>query len=186
MGGYDGSSFMSTSAFLPSGSATWQSGPNLLQALDDACAFSFQRSVFITGGLSSSYNALNEVLEYSTLNQQWLPTSTWPSLQTARYAHGCARLGEMAVIAGGWAGDSTELIDLKTKVRTTGGVLKSARFATIVSAVRRGKTSLYIIGGDLVEEWREETGDWLEVGRLQENRNSTKMGAVALPAGLLC
>ena len=96
----------------------------------------------------------------------------------------------MAVIAGGYdrggALSSTELINLETKVRTRGGDLKSARHATIVRAVRGGKTSLYVIGGDLVEEWREETGDWVEVARLQERRVSYSMGAVAVPAGLLC
>ena len=99
----------------------------------------------------------------------------------------------MAVIAGGRGRggpggslSSTELINLETKVLTRGGDLKSARYATIVRAVRGGKTSLYVIGRDLVEEWREETGDWLEVGRLQENRDSYRMGAVAVPAGLLC
>ena len=96
----------------------------------------------------------------------------------------------MAVIAGG-QGDggylsSTELINLETKALTRGGDLNSARYATIVRAVRGGKTSLYVIGNNLVEEWREETGDWLEVGRLQEWRHSYAMGAVAVPPGLLC
>ena len=190
LGGHDGSSYMSSSAFLPSGSATWQSGPSLPQALYGACAFSYQQSVFITGGWSSSSGELSDVREYSTVTGQWLAASTWPRLQTARYDHGCARLGRMAVITGGNSGggllSSTELINLETKVRTRGGDLKSARWATIVRAVRGGKTSLYVIGDDLVEEWRVETGDWLEVGRLQETRVSYRMGAVAVPAGLLC
>ena len=190
LGGYDGSSRLSSSAFLPSGSATWQSGPSLPQALFGACAFSYQQSVFMTGGYSSSSGYLSDVREYSTETSQWLPASTWPGLQTARYHHGCGRLGKMAVIAGGWGGggrlSSTELIDLQTKVRTRGGDLKSARTATIVRAVRGGKTSLYVIGGDLVEEWRQGTGEWLEEGRLQESRQSYRMGAVAVPAGLLC
>ena len=187
LGGSDGS-YLSSSAFLPSGSATWQSGPDLPQSLFGACAFSYQQSVFITGGVSSIY--LSDVREYSTETSQWQPASTWPGLQTARYHHGCGRLGKMAVIAGGEGGggqlSSTELIDLETKVPTRGGNLKSARWATIVRAVKGGKTGLYVIGGDLVEEWREGTGDWVEVARLQERRHSYVMGAVAVPAGLLC
>ena len=54
LGGYDGSSSLSSSAFLPSGSSTWHSGPSLPQALYGACAFSYKTSFIVTGGVVNS------------------------------------------------------------------------------------------------------------------------------------
>ena len=54
LGGEFGSSRLSSSAFLPSGSSTWQSGPTLPRALDSACAFSYKTSFIVTGGIVNS------------------------------------------------------------------------------------------------------------------------------------
>ena len=50
LGGWDRSYRLSSSAFLPSGSSTWQSEPSLpYKALDSACAFSYKTSFFVIG-----------------------------------------------------------------------------------------------------------------------------------------
>ena len=54
MGGWVGSSRLSTSAFLPAGRATWQSGPDLPQALIYDCAFSYKQSIFVIRGVVNS------------------------------------------------------------------------------------------------------------------------------------
>ena len=48
LGGYTGG-VLSTSAFLPSGSATWQSGPDLPQPLREACAIIYKKSFIVIG-----------------------------------------------------------------------------------------------------------------------------------------
>ena len=71
------------------------------------------------------------------MTQEWLAASTWPSLQSARYYHGCAVVGSTAVIAGGDNSDdylaSTELFNLESKTRIPGGVLQSARTVHLVT-----------------------------------------------------
>ena len=47
-------SLLSSSAFLPAGSATWQSGPDLPQALEGACAFSYKQSLLVIRGVVNS------------------------------------------------------------------------------------------------------------------------------------
>ena len=54
LGGWDRSYRLSSSAFLPSGSSTWQSGPSLPKALHAACAFSYKTSFIVTGGVVNS------------------------------------------------------------------------------------------------------------------------------------
>jgi len=190
LGGFDGSSWLSSSAFLPSGSSTWQSGPSLPKALYAACAFSYKTSFIVTGGYSSFSSPLSDVREYSTLTQEWLAASTWPSLQSARYYHGCAVVGSTAVIAGGDSKDdwlaSTELFNLESKTRIPGGVLQSARAVHLVTVGSGSQLRILAFGYSRVEEWMEETDTWREAGRLQEYRYSEYMGAVAVPEGLVC
>ena len=125
--------------------------------------------------------------EYSRATQQWLPASTWPSLQTARRYHGCAVVGSTAVVAGGDGGEaSTELFNLDTKTRIPGGALQSARTVDLVTVGSGSQLRLLAFGNNLVEEWQEETSTWREAGRLEESRNSLYMGAVAVTEGLVC
>ena len=49
LNGKYGGSTLSSSAFLPTGSSIWQSGPSLPKALDSACAFSYKTSFFVIG-----------------------------------------------------------------------------------------------------------------------------------------
>ena len=126
-----------------------------------------------------------------------LTAAVVPSLQTARYGHGCAVVGNTAVIAGGrgrgdgWMnGDllaSTELFNLESKTKIPGGSLQSARAVHLVTVGSGSQLRILAFGdGDLVEEWMEETDTWREEGRLQENRYSQGLGAVAVPEGLVC
>ena len=188
LGGHDGFSRYSSSAFLPTGSSTWQSGPSLSQGMIGACAFSYKKSYFVTGGMSFS-GRKREVREYSTESWQWLPAPTWPSLQSARRDHGCAVLGSTAVIAGGRDGEylaSTELYDLDRKTRNPGGTLQLARYLHLVTVGPSSHLRILAFGDDLVEEWQEESGTWKEAGRLEESRKSYTNGAVAVPKGLVC
>ena len=116
-----------------------------------------------------------------------MAASTWPSLQTARYNHGCAVLGSTAVVAGGAEGGaSTELFNLETKARIPGGALQSARRVNLVLVGSGSQLRLLAFGERLVEEWQEETSTWREAGRLEESRDSRYMGAVAVTEGLVC
>ena len=93
------------------------------------------------------------------------------------------------MVAGGYNGGdwlaSTEVFNLETKTRITGGSLESPKNADLVTVGPASQLRILAFGGNLVEEWMEETDTWREAGRLQENRNSYRMGAVAVPEGLL-
>ena len=130
--------------------------------------------------------------EYSTANEQWLDADTWPSLQSARWGHGCAVVGSTAVIAGGEGSGyqvlaSTEVYNLETKTRLHyGGDLTKARYIHLVAVGSGSQVRILAFGKDLVEEWQEESKTWEEKGRLEKSRRSYNMGAVAVPEGLVC
>ena len=95
------------------------------------------------------------------------------------------------MIAGGAVGygflASTELFNLESKTIIPGGSLQSARPIHLVTVGSGSQLRILAFGeGYLVEEWMEETDTWREAGRLQENRVSFWMGAVAVPEGLVC
>ena len=96
------------------------------------------------------------------------------------------------MIAGGSGGGylaSTEVFNLESKTRIPGGVLQSAREVHLVTVGSGSQLRILAFGGVTVEEWMEEsqeTDTWREAGRLQENRYSRLMGAVAVPEGLVC
>ena len=81
---------------------------------------------------------------------------------------------------------STEVFNLESKTRIPGGVLQSARGVHLVSVGSGSQLRILAFGADTVEEWMEETETWRQAGRLQENRGSEHMGAVAVPEGLVC
>ena len=65
---------------------------------------------------------------YNTADNSW---TAWQNLTEARYGHGCARLGDNIIVAGGhhnWGRlDSTEIIDIATGVVRSGGPLSKPR-----------------------------------------------------------
>ena len=88
--------------------------------------------------------------------------------------------------AGGFLA-STEVFNLESKTRIPGGSLQTARAVHLVTVGSGSQLRILAFGdGYLVEEWMEETDTWREEGRLQENRGSRYMGAVAVPEGLVC
>ena len=94
------------------------------------------------------------------------------------------------MIAGGSGGGewlaSTEVFNLESKTRIPGGALQRAREVHLVSVGSGSQLRILAFGYVTVEEWMEETDTWREAGRLQENRESFEMGAVAVPEGLVC
>ena len=191
LGGW-GKSHLSTSAFLPSGSATWQSGPDLPITISQACAFSYKQSIFITGGTSSTTNApLRDMYEYSLVAKNWLPTSTWSGLQKGRYNHGCAVVGSTVVIVEGqdtseYGTASTEIINLETKAKSLGEALQSPRLAQLATVGFGSQLRMLAFTYYSVKEWQEKSSTWVEVGKLVEQRNPIYMGSVAVPKGLVC
>ena len=103
------------------------------------------------------------------------------------------------IIAGGWLSDgnnilrSTEVLDLQTRVITSGGDMAQHRMwfhsgAIIGSA---GVETLFAFGGqnretylDEVEEWVEESGSWKATNRLAEPRGY--FGSTVAPKQLVC
>ena len=81
---------------------------------------------------------------------------------------------------------STELWDLVSKARIPGGDLQSPRWVSLVTLGSGSQLRLLAFGNALVEEWQQGTGTWKEEGRLAENRDSSQMGAVAVPEDLVC
>ena len=91
------------------------------------------------------------------------------------------------MVAGGWGLASTEVFNLESKTRITGGALQSARPVHLIAVGPGSQLRILAFGKDLVEEWQEETQTWKEAGRLEENRDSRAgAGAVVVPDGLVC
>merc|ERR1719189_1965236 len=109
-----------------------------------------------------------------------MTTEAWTAMQdlkNARYAHGCAKLGDKIIVAGGndnWKRlDSTEIFDIATGVVRYGGQLSRPRqdfqMVTIgghyqrilaMGGITSGWTGDYDL--DTIEEWDEESSTWSE------------------------
>ena len=188
----------STSVFLPAGTRSWVSGPELPVTMRNGpCAAPISgRSFLIVYG--------KQVLEFDTevagprSSAGWRPRGKWPQMQVERtYQPGCAVLKTKFIVAGG-SNDvdgtlkSTEIIDLEQGTTYFASDMQRER-SNFNFFVMSG--NLYAFGGYNcvggchsladVEEFVEDTESWkLADKNLPGGRSS--YGGVAVNGDLVC
>ena len=145
--------------------------------------------------------SFDQVREYSVETGQWREEGRWPRLGTERWGHGCARVGDKIVVAGGRSSTniiqySTEVLSISERTTKTVGRLNTARYGHVMVALggEGGSQELYAIGGyggltaawlSIVERWEEDKMSWVtEVTGLKERRS--RMGALVVPTDSVC
>ena len=130
----------------------------------------------------------------STSSSGWLPADSWPKLLSPTGDKGCAVIGKLFVVAGGYNlgyRGKTEIIDTETQERSDGGDLMYARAYLKMVTVLDPEPKLLAFAGwdgenkrDEVEEFLEDTATWRVVGKMQDKRSN--FGIVAVPRSLIC
>ena len=115
-------------------------------------------------------------------------------METSRWFWpGCAKLGSKIIIAGGYGGQTTEILDLTSRTISKGENLVTPRkwFHMVTIDNNSDFTTLALGGYDggnvlkSIEKWNPETKTWSEVkDQLEEKKAS--FGLVAVPKGLVC
>ena len=129
-------------------------------------------------------------------DEGWQPEEDWEPLLTPRMFHGCGRIGNQVIVAGGISNTSASRIEHKTveiidifyhQVRRGGEMLASRhRFQIVVMRKWEGGRLLALggVGSNQVEEYNSTTDSWSVVDSLGESRE--QYGAVAVPRGSAC
>ena len=127
--------------------------------------------------------------------------TAWHNLKHKRFGHGCAKLGNKIVVAGGrnFAErlSSTEIIDVATGVVRNGGSMKGPRRNFQLVTLGGGHfQKILAIGGynwllsynydiDFIEEWNDDSETWkMNPIKLQKPRHM--FGAVVVPKSTIC
>merc|ERR1712226_1331827 len=187
-----------TSDFLATGSLQWQQGPRLPQAMTSFCAVPVSPTKFLTinGDKNHEFDA---AIAGSTSEEGWRDSTLWPTLKTSRRGTpGCAKHGNMVILAGGRGGrgvlQSTLVLDITTRTISTGGDMATPRrWFNLATISRGGGDTTFAIAGrtsgtrpDLnsVEEWEEESSTWKAAGNLDTARAG--FGVVTIPKNIIC
>lgn len=127
------------------GSDSWEFGPAMPRARQDAAAVVVGSSVYVIGGYNITEGYLDSVDVFDVETGQW---SSGPALQTARTNLGAAYLGGKVYAVGGAASGgalgSTEVLDITAGTWVSGPSLESPRTALGVVELRGW---IYAIGG---------------------------------------
>ena len=98
-----GSPAETTSDFLATGSLQWQQGPRLPQAMDEFCAVPVTEYRFITIN-GDKIHEFDAAIAGPTSEEGWRDSTLWPTLETSREDHSCAKHGNKVILAGGTGG----------------------------------------------------------------------------------
>lgn len=189
------------SEFLPKGSMDWIEGPTIPIKTMQSCVVGISNTQFVVigGGIISGldWEAYRHTRVYDTAEDTW---TSWQDLQEPRFGHGCAKLGNKIIVAGGRNGwgrlATTEIIDIATGVVRPGGKMSKPRqdlqLVTLgghhqriiaVGGITSGWTADYDL--DIIEEWNEQSDTWVvNPTKLQTARH--RFGAVAVPQSRIC
>ena len=190
-----------SSEILPKGSTDWIDGPTLPMKVKQSCAIAISNTEFHISGGGIKYNFQNEAYKYSVKYDVETETWTrWTDLKEARFGHGCAKLGNKIVIAGGrdthGYTESTEIIDLASGKVKYGGNLQRPRMDFQMSTLGGHYQRILAVGGlahglvvdddvDTIEEWNDDNESWsLHPDKLKTARH--RFGALAVPKSRIC
>merc|ERR1712061_749634 len=188
-----------TSDFLATGSLQWQQGPRLPQAMTSFCAVPVSPTKFLTINRDKIHEFDAAIAGPATSEEGWRDSTLWPTLETSRRGTpGCAKHGNMVILAGGRGGkgvlQSTLVLDITTRTISTRGDMATPRRWFNLATISRGggDTTFAIVGRtsgtrpDLnsVEEWEEESSTWKAAGNLDTARAG--FGVVTIPKKIIC
>ena len=183
-----------TSDFLPAGSREWQVGPPLPVRMYSGCAAAISDSSFLITDNQDVREFDAKLASSPTSSSGWQRADSWPQLLSPTQSMGCAVIGKLFVVAGGYNSGrvgKTEIIDIQTRNRRYGGDLKHARAYFRMVTVLDPEPRILAFGGgfgktsrDEVEEFLEDTATWRVVGKMQDKRS--RFGIVAVPRSLIC
>ena len=108
-----------TSEVLFMGNSSWTQGPDLPDPLDSACALPLDDITFVTIGGGRDHSMVSR---YNTGTKTW--DHTWPQLPEGRRSHGCARLGAIIIVAGGFSYQTFEYTDSALTINAATGILQ--------------------------------------------------------------
>ena len=167
--GGDGSGGSSTSSFLPTGTNSWEAGPELPRGgAEESCAVMISDHQFLIIGGS---NDPHQVYEYNMQTEAW---TKWPNLKEEKSGHACIKTGQDILIVGGsyekTFKNTTTILNISSKTQRSGGTLNIAR--GYFGLARFGR-HIHAIGGMAVPEnaydgpilysmewWDEDTERW--------------------------
>merc|ERR1712061_855335 len=141
-----------TSDFLATGSLQWQQGPRLPQSMADFCAVPVSPTKFLTIN-GDKIHEFDAAIAGPTSEEGWRDSTLWPTLETSRVGHSCAKRGNKVIIGGGrnWdEGDlqSTEVLDITTRTISAAGDMASPReYFNLATISRGGGDTTFAISG---------------------------------------
>jgi len=199
-GGWGFEAAYTTSDFLATGSLQWQQGPRLPQGMASFCAVAVSPTKFLAIDGDKIYE-FDATIAGPTSEEGWRDSNLWPTLNTTKTRHSCAKHGNKVILAGGmdngFSTASTLVLDITTRTISIGGDVVASRggrfdlnLATISSG--GGDTTFAIAGRTSygrhtirsVDEWEEESSTWKAAGNL--NRARSRFGVVTIPKDIIC
>merc|ERR1711953_224475 len=198
LGGYGSATSKTTSDFLATGSLQWQQGPRLPQGMADFCAVPVSSTKFLTIN-GDEIHEFDAAIAGPTSEEGWRDSTLWPTLETSRYDHSCAKHGNKVILAGGDGGrgnlQSTLVLDITTRTISTGGYMAShGSWFNLATISRGGGEITFAIAGqsssrtfsNSVEEWEEESSTWKAAGNLDVDTVRSAFGVVTIPKNIIC
>ena len=189
-GGYESNFGKDTYEYMDHGSNVWKVGnTNIPGGLDEGCAVAIsQEEVWLIGGR----NTERRIISFNTISHTFQELSA--KLIQGRYAHACARIPgtKKILVTGGWALDSTEIIDITTQSITNASPLNTRRYLHGIGVMTVGKEEkIVVLGGndgfnwlDDIEVYQDDTQTWtLKDIKLSEAKFS--MGVLTVKKGAL-
>ena len=195
--GGDNSFSQTTSEFLPTGSTTWQVGPNIPEGFTKGCAVKVSESELI---LIGGYRTRNRIIKLNVKTNVWTKLG---ELQEGRYAHACAVMsGKMIVLGGKKSNEvilkSTEVISLDnlTISKYVGSLNQERGYPGLAVAHVNNEPTLLAIGGefyqngtkyrDSIETWDPHSEFWTLSSDLKLDKKKYHFGFFSIPSYLLC
>ena len=192
-----------TSVFLPNGSTTWQTGPNIPDGgLKQGCSVKISDfEIMLIGGFTTE----KRVIKFNSKTHKWTPMG---ELQEGRFGHACIATNAKVIITGGKNSDfqylnSTEIISLNnpTNSRTVGHLNEARAFHGLaVSHVNNQPTTIAFGGSNLVkgsdgwvytfrdsvEIWNPDLETWTLDTDIKLDEKKDEFGFLSVPSHLLC
>ena len=189
----------SSSEFLPVNKDRWEAGPRLPEVMMYHCTVTISSTSFLLIGGHYTPKAVREYnagVSGPSSDEGWQPEDDWEPLLTDRMFHGCGKINNKVIVAGGISNTSTSRIEYKTveiidifyhQVKKGGEMVGSRhRFHIVVMREWEGPRMLALggVGSNLVEEYNITTNSWSVMDGLGESRE--QYGAVAVSRGSAC
>ena len=179
------------SSFLAPGTMDWVEGPLVAEPMACAARTSDTSFLAVGGHNRVSLRQFQAIPTDPTSVEGWLPASTWPDLETARFGLACQVIGHKLLVSG--SGATVEIVDIMTKAVSRGQELVTPRsYHQMFAFGEEGYMRLLALGGlhgvsflPAVDWYEDEEGHWMKAwGRLRTPRSHS--GGAAVSQEMVC